>query len=216
MLGMSLEPLPRHLIDGLDRVVFNELCRSTVEQRKHKLQYADLELWLTRAWNEAKRLGLDSSAPLDILDIGMGPGYFLYVCQRLGHHCVGLDRPGFFPFWQSLRKFLGVHRTVEYEITPKEKMPVKLGQFDLATAFRAQFNYNIKEKRLWNIDEWAFFLDDLRDNVLKPEGRLVLKLAKQEHKGNGGLKRSDGLLAKFMSDRGAIHDETFFVFAPLR
>jgi SAM-dependent methyltransferase len=203
-------------MEGLDRVLFNELCRSTVEQRKHKLQYADLELWLTRAWNEARRLNLDSSAPLDILDIGMGPGYFLYVCQRLGHRCVGLDRPGFFPFWKSLRKFLGVHSTVEHEIIPKDRLPNELSKFDLVTAFRAQFNYNINEKRLWNLDEWAFFLDDLRENVLKPRGRLVLKLARQEHKGNGGLKRSDVSLTTYMRDRGAIQDETFFVFAPLR
>ena len=208
---------PRQLMDGLDRAEFYKLCRSTEEHRLHKLKYADLELWLTRAWQEATRLGLDKSQPLDVLDIGMGPGYFLYVCQKLGHRCVGLDRPGFFPFWRSLRQFFGVHHIVEHVIKPMENLPATLGHFDLATAFRAQFNYNAKEKRLWNLDEWAFFLDNVRDNILKPGGHFALKLAKQEHKSwEGGLKRNDDLLASFMAERGAIQDNALMVFVPLR
>jgi SAM-dependent methyltransferase len=207
---------PQHLLDGFDRPAFDELCRSTEERRDHKLSYGDLDLWIARAWKEAKRLGLDSSPPLDVLDIGMGPGYFLYVCQRLGHRCVGLDRPGLFPFWQALRRLLGVHAVVEHTIKPNEKLPADLGRFDLVTSFRAQFNYHAEEKRLWSLDEWAFFLDHLRDHVLNPDGRLALRLAKQEHKGEEGLKRSDDALARFMADRGAIQSKTLLVFAPLR
>jgi SAM-dependent methyltransferase len=219
MLDMSSKgsaEFPQHLLDGLDMSVFEELCRSTDERRDHKLKYADLELWLRRAWKEATRLDLERSPPVDVLDIGMGPGYFLYFCRKLGHRVTGLDRPGFYPFWQGLRQWLGIHRVIEHTIKPKQKLPPELGRFDLVTAFRAQFNFNLNEKRLWNLDEWAFFLDDLRDNVLKPGGRLALKLAKQEHKGDGGLKRSDDSLTSFMTDRGAIQDQTLLIFAPLR
>lgn len=206
---------PHHLLDGLDLSAFDELCRSTEERRDHKLKYGDLELWMGRAWKEATRLGLDHSPPIDILDIGMGAGYFLYVCQRLGHRCVGLDRPGLFPFWQRLRQWLGISQVVEHTIKPYEKLPASLGKFDLVTSFRAQFNYNLDEKRLWNLDEWAYFLDDLRENVLEPEGRFALKLAKQEHKGDAGLKRGDQSLSRFMEGRGATLHGTVLVFAPL-
>jgi hypothetical protein len=102
-------------------------------------------------------------------------------------------------------------------IEPKEPLPAaELGRFDLVTSFRAQFNFNSDEKRLWNLDEWAFFLDDLRDHVLKPGGRFALKLAKQEHKGQAGLKRSDDSLTSFMLGRGAIQTKTLLDFAPLR
>ena len=37
------------------------------------------------------------------------------------------------------------------------------------TSYRGQFNYYDDEKRLWMLPEWTFFLDDLRDHVLKPE-----------------------------------------------
>ena len=97
-----------------------------------------------------RRLGLDKSPPLDILDIGIGPGYFLYVCQQLGHRCVGIDRPGDYPFWQAVRQWLGVRNVVEHTIEPHKLLPKTLGTFDLVTAFRAQFNYNDEAKRLWN------------------------------------------------------------------
>jgi SAM-dependent methyltransferase len=215
-MGSKAVEFPHHLLDGLDQSAFDRLCRSTEERREHKLKYGDVELWLGRAWKEATRLGLERSPPLDVLDIGMGPGYFLYVCQTLGHRCVGLDRPGL-PFWQGLREWLGVRRVIWHMIEPKEPLPAaELGRFDLVTSFRAQFNFNSDEKRLWNLDEWAFFLDDLRDHVLKPGGRFALKLAKQEHKGQAGLKRSDDSLTSFMLGRGAIQTKTLLDFAPLR
>jgi SAM-dependent methyltransferase len=207
---------PPHLLDDLDRSAFDRLCGSTEERRDHKLSYADLELWIARAWKDAKRLGLDASPPIDVLDIGMGPGYFVYVCQRLGHRAAGLDRPGFYPLWQGLRQWLGVTRVVEHTIKPNEKLPADLGRFDLVTSYRAQFNYLTEEKRLWTLAEWAFFLDNLRDQVLKPEGRFALRLAKQEHKGGEGLRRSDEELADFMAARGATQLKSVLLFDPLR
>jgi hypothetical protein len=213
---MSTQAFPQGLLDSLDRSKLEELRRSTEEKREHKLSYGDVERWMGRAWKEATGLGLDCSPPLDVLDIGMAAGYFLYVCQYLGHRCTGLDRGGAFSFWQGLRKWFGIQRVVEHTIRPLESLPKTLGRFDLVTAFRAQFNFNTAEKRLWNLDEWGFFLDDLRDHVLKPKGRFVLKLAKQEHKGSDGLKRSDQALIRFMIDRGATQQHTMLTFDPLR
>jgi SAM-dependent methyltransferase len=207
---------PQHLLNGLDQADFETLIKSSGERREHKLSYADVELWLARSWKAAKRLGLDKSQSLDVLDIGIGPGYFLYVCQQLGHRCVGIDRPGDYPFWKAVRHWLGVNHVVEHSIEPRQLLPKTLGSFDLVSAFRAQFNFNNHAKRLWTLDEWSFFLDDLRDHVLRPSGRFVLKLAKQEHKGNEGLKRSDSELTKFMVGRGAKVEGTVLLFAPLR
>jgi SAM-dependent methyltransferase len=192
------------------------LSCSTPELREHKLSYADVELWLTRSWKAARRLGLDKSPPLDVLEIGIGPGYFLYVCQQLGHRCVGIDRPGEYPFWKAVRQWLSVRNVVEHTIEPHKLLPKTLGTFDLVTAFRAQFNYNAELERLWNLDEWSFFLDDLRDHVLRPGARFALRLGKQEHKGNEGLKRSDSELTEFMESRGAKDEAKVLLFTPLR
>jgi hypothetical protein len=80
-------PFPPHLLDGLDRSAFDRLCVSTEEGREHKLSYADFELWITRAWKGAKRLGLDNSPPLDVLDIGMGPGHFCLCLSKAWASC---------------------------------------------------------------------------------------------------------------------------------
>jgi SAM-dependent methyltransferase len=206
---------PSSLLRALDRPAFEALCKSTAELREHKLSYGDVELWLARFWKAARRLGLDKSPPLDILDIGIGPGYFLYVCQQLGHRCVGIDRPGDYPFWQAVRQWLGVRNVVEHTIEPHKLLPSTLVTFDLVSAFRAQFNYNTAAKRLWNLNEWSFFLDDLRDHVLRPNARFALRLAKQEHKGNEGLKRVDTELISLMEARGARDEGKLLHFAPL-
>jgi SAM-dependent methyltransferase len=213
---------PQYLLDGLDRATFAELCRSADVQleskrkRDHTLKHDDLDVWIARAWKDARHLKLDHEPPLDILDIGTGPGYFPYVCQRLGHRAIGLDQPGFFPFWERLHEWLGVNRVVHHAIRPKEKLPSGLGRFDIVTAYRCQFNYNPNEKRLWNLDEWNFFLDDLRDNVLKPGGRFVLRLTKQEDKGKAGLRRDNPLLTDWFRERGAQERKSLLVFAPLK
>jgi hypothetical protein len=109
-----------------------------------------------------------------------------------------------------------VRNVVEHTIEPHKLLPKTLGAFDLVTAFRAQFNYNAELERLWNLDEWSFFLDDLRDHVLRPGARFALRLGKQEHKGNEGLKRSDSELTEFMESRGAKDEAKVLLFTPLR
>lgn len=216
MLDMSSQgsaAFPPRLRDGLDLSAFDELCRTTNDE-EYRLKYSDLDHWLASSWKEAKRLGLDRSPPLEILDLGLGPGYFPFVCQQLGHRCVGLDVPGGSTFKQALRRWLGIHRVVESSILPKTPLP-ELGRFDLVTAYRCQFNYNPTERRLWNLDEWNFFLNDLRDNVLKPGGRFVLKLTKQEGKGRAGLRRDNPLLVNFLAERGARESRPVIIFDPL-
>jgi hypothetical protein len=84
---------PSHLLDGLDLSELDAICRTSVKATRQKLKFADLDKEMARAWKTATGLGLDQSPPIDILDLGLGAGYFLYVCQRLGHRVVGLDRP---------------------------------------------------------------------------------------------------------------------------
>jgi hypothetical protein len=78
-----------------------------------------------------------------------------------------------------------------------------MGRFDLATAYHCKFNRNRPEKRLWSLEEWGFFLDDLRDHVLKPKGRLVINLSEQGRKGRTGLRRDDPELRRYLAERGA-------------
>ena len=203
---------PAHLLDGLDLSAFEAICRSATSTR-HKHKYGDLSVHMGPAWKAAKRLGVDKSPPLDILDIGLGAGYFLYVCQKLGHRGVGLDRPGF-QLWQGIREWLGVNHVIEHTIGPNTRLP-EIGRFDLATAYACPFNYVRDENRLWRLSEWSFFLDHLRDDVLKPNGRLVLK---QRLRYPGGLepgREETDQFAQLCRQRGA-GEGPLLIFDPLR
>jgi SAM-dependent methyltransferase len=204
---------PAHLLDGLDLAEFDRICHS-VKSSRHKLKYADLNAHMKRAWKEAERLSLHKSPPLDVLDIGLGTGYFLHVCQRLGHCAVGLDRPGF-EFWQRIRKWLGVHNVVEHTVRPNTPLP-DLGRFDIATAYACPFNFVQSERRLWSVSEWSFFFDQLRDDVLKPNGRLALKLRKRYAAGFEPDPRETELWAQLFRQRGATGLGSVLLFDPLR
>src|SRR5438132_824835 len=61
-------------------------------------KYLDLKTWMEINLRRVRDLGLDLGGRKRVLDIGCGTGYFLYICQYLGHHVLGLDldeEPGF-------------------------------------------------------------------------------------------------------------------------
>lgn len=141
----------------------------------------------------------------------MGPGYFVFVCKRLGHGAAGIDQKGFLllrllgrrSLEQKVRKALGV-TCFEHKIAPMRKLP-PLGRFDLVTAFNCPFNYRFDQKRFWNKEEWAFFLDHLQKGVLKAGGRAVFEL---KDGGNGERNQiyDDEFIAHWKQWGGLVED----------
>ncbi|HWM32462.1 MAG TPA: methyltransferase domain-containing protein [Methyloceanibacter sp.] len=175
-------------------------------------KYLDDDLQLRRAQSQADALALERSPPLEILDIGLGSGHFLAICQKLGHRCVGLDQTGASNFIKEIRASLGVTNVIEHTIEPLKPFP-PMGRFDLITCYRCRFYFIGKAKRLWNEQEWVFFLNDIRDHLLKPNGRFVLhapptKRAKWE-------AQFSPAIAKLLHDRGGRAAGNILMFAPL-
>jgi hypothetical protein len=168
------------------------------ETRPTMRKYLDVDKWFPVMWGHAREVGLVEGPPLRILDIGTGPGYFPYICRSLGHDCIGLDRPGF-PFYERIRDL--VETTVVYHrIEPFEPLPPFPQKFDLVTAFRCPFNTVWAERRLFTIEEWAFFVDDLRGNALSRGGSFFMKMnAKYDF---DGPKLGDPALMALFSSRG--------------
>lgn len=124
-------------------------------------------------------LGLHRSRPLRILDLGCGAGWFLLACRHWGHEAVGLDLD-VFELYNRLIQALDIHRHV-HRIEPQSPLP-DIGRFDLVTAFYPMFDSawmrvdgSVHFTR-WEASDWAFFLEDLRSRVLRPDGRVYLKL----------------------------------------
>ena len=140
---------------------------------RHYSKYLDLEKRLRLNIKRAQDLNLQRLPPHEILDIGCGGGFFLFVAQSLGHRGLGLDVSGI-PVFDRLIDLLGVDRMV-YKVIGFEKLPDFGRKFDLITAFATAFHGSRADDWRWDEAEWDFFLTDLKDN-LKPGGRIFLDL----------------------------------------
>ena len=136
-------------------------------------KYADIEHWLAINLPRVQELKLDRAAPKQILDLGCGAGFFLFLAKRAGHSCVGLD-VGDYPLSNELIELFGIDK-LTWRIRAFEPLPDFGRQFDLITAFSAAFNRNEDETRGWRTDEWDFFLNDLGRH-LKPGGQILLEI----------------------------------------
>ena len=136
-------------------------------------KYSDVEHWLAINRPRVQELKLDCSPPKQVLDLGCGAGFFLFLVKQAGHSCVGLD-VGDYPLSNELIEFFGVDR-LTWRIRAFEPLPDFGRQFDLITAFSAAFNRNADETRGWTADEWEFFLNDIGQH-LKPGGRILLEI----------------------------------------
>ena len=158
-------------------------------------KYADVEHWLAINLPRVQELNLDRSAPKQILDLGCGAGFFLFLAKQLGHSCVGLD-VGDYPLSNELIDLFGVDR-LTWRIRAFEPLPNFGRQFDLITAFSAAFNRNGDETRGWTVDEWQFFLNDL-DRHLKPGGQILLEINSGKDK-----RYYPNEVREFLGERGA-------------
>jgi 2-polyprenyl-3-methyl-5-hydroxy-6-metoxy-1,4-benzoquinol methylase len=138
-----------------------------------RTKYLSFKHRYQRRLRSAYDLGLHQSKGTDVLDIGTGPGYFPYICGKLGHNAYSLDL-GDDPIFNDLIELLGVRRIV-WAVNKFERLPDQGTKFDTITAFLICFNGH-NSSDLWGQDEWAFFLKDLVENQLKPNGRIFLNL----------------------------------------
>jgi len=141
-------------------------------EKRPSLKYLELSVHLAAAVREADWLGLFDTGPKTVLDLGCGPGYFLYTLQEHGHEVMGLDLDED-PMYNELVRLLEIPRVV-HRITRFERLPDFDKPFDLITAYSICFNRNNEGEEVWGRDEWSFFIDDSLSR-LQPHGRLCLQ-----------------------------------------
>src|SRR5436190_10188829 len=107
-------------------------------------KYLDLKLWMEINLQRVRNLGLDLGGRKRVLDIGCGTGYFLYICQYLGHDVLRLDldeEPGF----TEMIQLLGVKRRI-WRIEAFQPLPDLGPEFDVITAHMICFNGHKSDK----------------------------------------------------------------------
>lgn len=170
-------------------------------------KYLDLKRWIRINLRRVHELDLDWGRRREILDIGSGAGYFLYICKWLGHRPLGLDIDEV-PMYGEMTRMLGLPRVI-WRVNAFEPLPDLGRKFDLITAFMICFNGH-KSPALWGPNEWKFFLDDL-DTRLKPGGRIRLGFNRED---DGSFFSEE--LRRYFLGRGATIDEHRVTFPPRR
>ena len=140
---------------------------------RHYGKYLEIEKRLTINIERAQNLNLDRLPRQQILDIGCGGGFFLFVAEHLGHEGLGLDVAGV-PVFEGLIELLHIERRV-HRVTALEPLPDFGRKFDLITAFATAFQTSREDSWSWGPAEWDFFLNDLKGH-LAPGGRIFLDL----------------------------------------
>jgi len=151
----TIEPF----LDKIDSEQLREIQRRYAGSSDRYAKYADVEHWMKINLPRVRELKLDRSPPKQILDLGCGAGFFLFLAKQFGHHGLGLD-VGDYPISNELIELFGVER-LAWRIRAGEPLPDLGRQFDLITAFSSAFGRSEDESRGWTAEEWKFFLDDL-------------------------------------------------------
>jgi len=195
----------KRVIETIDPAGFEQIRRryAVKDPGADWPKYLDLDRWIGVNIRRIRQLELDVARPKQVLDLGCGAGYFLYIAQLLGHSGVGLDMDRL-PMFREITRLLGVRRVVQ-RIEAFRPLPNFDQKFDVITAFMICFN-NHKMPGLWGVTEWEFFLNDLA-KYLKPRGRIWLEL-NQEYDGTFYTPE----LKVFFQKRGAKIDGHKIVF----
>ncbi|HTT97339.1 MAG TPA: class I SAM-dependent methyltransferase [Rhizomicrobium sp.] len=185
-LSTSTVAFFEYLLREVDAEKFARIQRTFLSaesrtQNGNMLKYIDPITWFESKLNNARWIGLDNQRPLRILDLGTGPGHFPVVARFYGHLVVGTDLPdrsrGLVHdghLYDALCDLYHVER-ISHRIFPSEPLGEVGGRYDLLTAFLAAFNID-EEKRPWSVDQWRFFLLDLKENILNDGGVLCMTL----------------------------------------
>lgn len=160
------------------------------------MKYFDLSRWIPENLRRVHGLDLDCGRRKRILDLGCGPGYFLFISRCLGHDVVGLDLDEAAIFREMIA-LLGLHR-VTWRVRPFVRLPRFGKKFDLIAAFMICFNGH-KSRELWGPEEWHFFLDDL-ETQLSSSGRICLGFNRE----SDGRFYSEELCDYFVSRGGEL------------
>ena len=168
--------------EGYRRIQRRLLTPESIDAQHGMLKYLSLAYWLRAKLELALELGLHRTQPLALLDLGVGPGHFPFVCRHFGHQVLGADvEPQFHvPDWNGqhvydvLLELFEIDR-IHLRIERCRALPDLGRRFDLVTALMIKFDSPLGEIP-WTADDWVFFLRDLATRHVTPDGRVYLTL----------------------------------------
>lgn len=175
-------------------------------------KYWSIKQQIPKNVRRAYRLELHRGHKRSVLDLGTGFGYFPFICKYYGHQARGLDLDDWAGrnLYRDVTELLGVERVLS-PIRAFCPIPDLGRRFDLVTAFACLFNHPNRGDA-WSVLEWEFFIEDLMNRHLQPEGSVMLSL----NRGNNG-EILDPPSRLWFAERGAyLEDTTVYLHSPVR
>jgi SAM-dependent methyltransferase len=169
----------KRILETIDRDQLAKLRQQFPHRRDARKinAFENANYWVGVNVKRIQDLWLDRTKPLRILDLGCGPGYFLYICQMFGHSGIGLDQDEE-PLFRGMTELFNVRRVIS-RIDRQTSLPELGERFDLVTAHRVCFHRISRAPNgywiEWTPADWKFFINDVRRRFLKPDGRLFLE-----------------------------------------
>ena len=143
----------------------------------YKYMAKPLSDWLKWSIPRIEELGLFSEEKKYLLDIGSGIGCAPALAKYLGHSVLATDIYEK-PFDKTTLYYSKVVELFDLDYKPWpvkrfEKSPYR-GPFDVISCYCGMFPIISKNPtRVWGVDEWEFFLDDLK-SITNPGGLILL------------------------------------------
>jgi SAM-dependent methyltransferase len=210
--SLSLALLPGRVRANSDLKRIERLRNETEGDLDHNptsaAKYADYALWIPFNVARIGTLSLQNSAPLRILDIGCGPGYFLATARACGHDVHGVDAPE--TVLSAVEKRVYSEMLAALSLSPRVSpllverfvpMPATHRDLDLITAFWICFNRH-RQKDEWGAAEWRFFVDNALSQ-LRAGGVLHLELNAHPER-YGSLQWYDAETLDFFRSAGSV------------
>ena len=137
-------------------------------------KYLNISYWVFENLIRAFDLNLHRQQGLKILDLGCGPGYFVYIANYFKHDAEGLDI-GSNDLYNQMIASLSLTR-YEQAIMPFKPLSLpSRKKYDLISAFMICFDGHGTDE-MWGTDKWNFFIQDIENNHLQEEGKIFLGL----------------------------------------
>ena len=185
-------------VDMLDPPSFDKIQRTTLErfpEPSRSNSYLDFCKHIAKAMKFyiifiKKNRNFAGNTRRRILDIGSGSGAFSFVCNALGHHSVGMDKPQSdkkdqsIPLNYLLTQWYNVD-VIEHEITPMVSFPIEDRCFDDYALFHPNFH------RRWKEQDWDFLLSDLTRCATKNDSKIYVRKGEPKMNEQGDVFFSD-------------------------
>lgn len=193
------------------KTVIDTLDSNLIKKLGEKSRYfsGSLEKAVWEGIDIAYVLELDKSKGKNILDIGCGAGWFLYVCKLLGHNPIGIDRihtegegDGHHAACTKAYDMFGF-KVYDRLVYPFQKINLDGNKFNIIVSNRSFFP---TRPVVWTKKEWLFFFNDVKDNLVDGKDfKMFLSL-------NSGEKRDPykNMLKNKKSKWGPLELEQYF------